>query len=257
MLLTVDIGNTTIAVGVFTEDKLVENWKIKADRKRTCDEFKVLLHNLFSLSKLEEKDVDDGIISSVVPPLTPIFQKVILEIFEIRPLVVGPGLKTGIAILYDNPQEVGADRIASAVGAREKYGTPCIVLDFGTATTFDAISSSGDYLGGAIAPGIHISAEALYLRTAKLPRIELKKVHRAIGKNTNASMHSGLYFGYVGLVKTIIKEIKLELGEGVKVVATGGAASMIFDEIEEIDGYEPHLVLEGLRLIYEKNRKMR
>ncbi len=255
MLLGIDIGNTSIAIGVFRGKKLMRNWKIKADRKSTCDEYKALLLNLFSLAHLKKIDIEDVIISSVVPPLTPVFQKITREIFNIRALVVGPGLKTGIAVLYDNPQEVGADRIVSAVGAREKYGTPCIILDFGTATTFDAVSSSGDYLGGAIAPGIHISAEALYLKTAKLPWIELRKAQHVIGKNTNASMHSGLYFGYVGLVKNIIHEIKQELGSDTKVIATGGAASLIFDDIEEIDAYEPHLVLEGLRLIFEKNRR--
>ena len=256
MLLVIDIGNTSIAVGVFRENELVCNWKIKADRKSTCDEYQVLLLNLFSLSELDKSEIDHVIISSVVPPLTPVFQKVISEIFHVRPLIVGPGLKTGIAVLYDNPQEVGADRIVTAVGAREKYGTPCIILDFGTATTFDAVSADGDYLGGAIAPGIHISAEALYLKTAKLPRIELKKAKQVIGKNTNASMHSGLYFGYVGLVKNIIHEFKKELGSETKVIATGGAASLIFDDIAEIDAYDPHLVLEGLRLIFERNRKL-
>lgn len=255
MLLGIDIGNTSIAIGVFREKKLIRNWKIKADRKSTCDEYQVLLLNLFSLAHLKKIDIENVIISSVVPPLTPLFQKITREIFNKRALVVGPGLKTGIAVLYDNPQEVGADRIVSAVGAREKYGTPCIILDFGTATTFDAVSSSGDYVGGAIAPGIHISAEALYLKTAKLPRVELRKARQVIGKNTNASMHSGLYFGYIGLVKNIIYEIKQELGSDTKVIATGGAASLIFDDIEEIDAYEPHLVLEGLRLIFEKNRR--
>ena len=254
MLIAVDIGNTSIAVGVFRNDNLVQDWTIRSDRKSTCDEYKVLLLNLFSLSRVEVEQIKDVIMSSVVPPLTPVFQEVIREIFKVRPLIVGPGLKTGIAVLYDNPLEVGADRIVSAVAARDKYGAPCIVLDFGTATTFDAVSASGDYLGGAIAPGIQISAEALYSRTAKLPRVELKKARKAIGKNTNGSMHSGLYFGYVGLVKNIIREMKQELGRRAKVVATGGAAFLIFDDIEEIDAYEPHLVLEGLRLIFKKNR---
>ncbi len=255
MLLAIDIGNTSIAVGVFSRNVLGHFWKIKSDRKNTCDEYKVKLNSLFFMSGIKKDDIKDVIISSVVPPLTPVFQKLTREFFGVRPLIVGPGLKTGIAVLYDNPQEVGADRIVSAVGAREKYGAPCIVLDFGTATTFDAVSASGDYLGGAIAPGIHISAEALYLKTAKLPRVELKKIHKAIGKNTNASMHSGLYFGYIGLVKNIIREMKRELGGAAKVIATGGAAFLIFNDIEEIDFFEPHLVLDGLRRIFEKNRK--
>jgi len=168
MLLVIDIGNTSLAVGVFKEKQLVRDWRIKSDRKSTCDEYQVLLLNLFSLSGMQKKDIKNVIISSVVPPLTPVLQQVIQELFNVRALVVGPGLKTGIAVLYDNPQEVGADRIVSAVAAREKYGAPCIILDFGTATTFDAVSASGDYLGGAIAPGIHISAEALKISSMRL-----------------------------------------------------------------------------------------
>jgi type III pantothenate kinase len=175
--------------------------------------------------------------------------------FGVKPLTVGPGLKTGMAILYENPLEVGADRVVSAIAAVEKYGGPCIIVDFGTATTFDAVSARGEYLGGAIAPGVRISAEALYTRTAKLPRIEIRKPERAVGRTTEASMQSGLYFGYVGLVSSLIERIRMELGKEAVVVATGGFATLIRKEISAIDHYEPHLVLEGLRILNRRNRK--
>ena len=174
--------------------------------------------------------------------------------FEIRPLIVGPGLKTGMPILYENPAEVGADRVVSGIAAFEKYGGPVIVVDFGTATTFDAVSEKGEYLGGAIAPGIQISAEALYLRTARLPRIEIKKPERAVGRTTVSSMQSGLYFGYHGLVSSIIKSIKEEIGRQAKVVATGGSAPLFIKTIGVIDCFEPNLVLDGLKIIYLRNR---
>jgi type III pantothenate kinase len=176
--------------------------------------------------------------------------------FQIKPLTVGPGLKTGMPILYENPLEVGADRIVSAVAAFEKYGGPCIVVDFGTATTLDAVSARGEYLGGAIAPGVRISAEALYAKTAKLPSIEILKPEKAIGRTTVSSMQSGLYFGYIGLVSALIQRFKDELGGGAAVVATGGFASLIHSEIAAIDFHEPDLVLDGLRLLYERNRKI-
>jgi len=175
--------------------------------------------------------------------------------FQVKMLTVGPGLKTGIPILYENPQEVGADRIVSAVAAMEKYGSPCIVVDFGTATTFDAVSAQGEYLGGVIAPGVRISAEALYLKTAKLPQIEIIKPHKLIGRTTVSSMQSGLYYGYVGLVSNLISMLKQELGDSVKVITTGGFASVILHELEAVDGHEPFLVLDGLRILYEKNQK--
>jgi type III pantothenate kinase len=194
------------------------------------------------------------IISSVVPPLTPIFQALGHDLFRTKALVVGPGLKTGMPILYDAPLEVGADRVVAAVAAYEKYGGPCIVVDFGTATTFDAISAKGEYLGGAIAPGIQISAEALYLKTAKLPRIEVRKPARAIGKTTVGSMQSGLYYGYVGLVRNVVGEIRKDLGAKARVIATGGFADEIAPEIAVISAVEPTLVLDGLRIIFERNK---
>lgn len=253
MLLAIDIGNTNIQVGVFRDRELSQHWKIRSEREKTCDEYKITLLNLFSLSEIEVRTVESVIISSVVPPLTPVFKDLSRALFRSNPLVVGPGLKTGMPILYENPQDVGADRIASSVAAYEMYGGPTIVVDFGTATTFDAVSARGEYLGGAIAPGIQIAAEALYLKTAKLPRIEIAKSKRAIGKTTVASMQSGLYFGYIGLVANIIKAIKEELGGGCTVVATGGLASLIWNEVEVFSHQAPFLVLEGLRIIHERN----
>jgi type III pantothenate kinase len=254
MLLAIDIGNTSIIIGVFQENKLFKDWRIKSEREKTCDEYKVTLLNLFTLSALDVTRIESVILSSVVPPLTPVFQELSQTLFKAKPMIVGPGLKTGMPILYENPLEVGADRVVTSVAALEKYGGPCIVVDFGTATTFDAVSAQGEYVGGAIAPGIKIAAEALYLKTAKLPRIEIIKPKRAIGRTTVSSMHSGLYFGYIGLVDRIIAEIKKELGEGTKVVATGGFSTMIFDVVDVLDFYEPHLVLEGLMILYTKNR---
>jgi len=254
MLLVVDIGNTNIALGLFEEGNLIQHWKIRTERDKTCDEYGIVLLNLLSLTNLEAESIKSVIISSVVPPLTPVFQELSQNLFKMKPLVVGPGLKTGMPILYENPQEVGADRVVASVAAFEKYGGPAIVVDFGTATTFDAVSAKGEYLGGSIAPGIQIAAEALYLKTAKLPRIEIKKPQHAIGRTTVTSMQSGLYFGYIGLVSNIIKEFSKELGEDIKVVATGSFASEIYPDLELIRYLEPFLVLEGLRIIHDRNK---
>ncbi len=254
MLLAFDIGNTTIAIGLFHDKELVKSWKIKTDRDRTADEHGAVLLDLFRVAGLEARSVTGAIISSVVPPLTPVVEETCAEYFGAGALVVGPGLRTGMPILYENPLEVGADRITAAVAAFEKYGGPAIVVDFGTATTFDAISAKGEYLGGAIAPGIQIAAEALYLKTARLPRIEIRKPKRAIGRTTVSSMQSGLYFGYVGLVTNTIAEIRKELGEKARVVATGGFGSQVAAELPAIEAYEPDLVLDGLRIIHDRNR---
>ncbi len=254
MLLVVDIGNTNIALGLFEGDKLIQHWKIRTERDKTCDEYGIVLLNLLSLTHLDAESIMSVIISSVVPPLTPVFQELSQNLFKRKSLVVGPGLKTGLPILYDNPQEVGADRVVASVAAFAKYGGPAIVVDFGTATTFDAVSAKGEYLGGSIAPGIQIAAEALYLKTAKLPRIEIKKPQHAIGRTTVTSMQSGLYFGYIGLVSNIIKEFSKELGEDIKVVATGSFASEIYPDLELIEYLEPFLVLEGLRIIHDRNK---
>jgi type III pantothenate kinase len=255
MLLAVDIGNTNIALGLFEGKKLAQHWKIRSEREKTSDEYEIMLLSLLSLANLDARDISSVIISSVVPPLTPVFQDLSLELLGVRALVIGPGLKTGMPILYENPQEVGADRVVASVAAFEKYGGPAIVVDFGTATTFDAVSAQGEYMGGAIAPGIQIAAEALYLKTAKLPRIEIKKPKQAIGRTTVISMQSGLYFGYIGLVSNIIGEISKELGEKISVVATGSFASQIYSDLKQTVHLEPFLVLEGLRIIYERNKE--
>lgn len=254
MLLAVDIGNTNIALGVFKGDELVQHWKIRSEREKTSDEFGIVLLNLLSAARIDMKAIDSVIISSVVPPLTPVFQSLSQNLLNVNPLVVGPGLKTGMPILYENPQEVGADRVVASVAAFEKYGGPAVIVDFGTATTFDTVSEKGEYLGGAIAPGIQIAAEALYLKTAKLPRIEIKKPKTAIGRTTVTSMQSGLYFGYIGLITNIIEEISKELGEGIKIVATGSFASQIYQDISSIKHLEPFLVLEGLKIIHDRNK---
>jgi len=254
MLLAFDIGNTTTAIGLFRGRTLVKSWKIKTDSDRTGDEYGPVLLNLFQVAGLQAGSVTGSIISSVVPPLTPVIEGTCAEFFRTKALVVGPGLKTGMPILYENPLEVGADRISAAVAAFEKYGGPAIVVDFGTATTFDAVSAKGEYLGGAIAPGIQIAAEALYLKTARLPRIEIRKPKRAIGRTTVSSMQSGLYFGYIGLVTNTIAEIRKELGENARVVSTGGFGSQVAAELPAIEAYEPDLVLEGLMIIHERNR---
>ncbi len=254
MLLAVDIGNTNIAVGVFDGKTLLENWRIRTERDKTKEEYMLTLLNLLSLAGLKKNQLGGVIISSVVPPLTPVFQEVCRTLLKIKPLIVGPGLKTGMAILYENPLEVGADRVVASVAAFQKYGGPVVVVDFGTATTFDTVSKKGEYLGGAIAPGVQIAAEALYLKTAKLPRVEIKKPDKAIGRTTEESIQSGLYFGYLGLVSSIIAEIQKELGEEPRVVLTGGFGGLVFREISRADAFEPNLVLEGLRILYEKNK---
>jgi type III pantothenate kinase len=257
MLLAFDVGNTTIAVGLFRGKKLVKSWKIKTDSDKTGDEYGAIMLHLMQVAKLQAGKVTGAIISCVVPPLTPAIEETCRNYFGTTALVVGPGLKTGMPILFENPLEVGADRITASVAAFEKYGGPVIVVDFGTATTFDAVSAKGEYLGGAIAPGIQIAAEALYLKTARLPRIEIRKPKRAIGRTTVSSMQSGLYFGYIGLVTNTIEEIRKELGKTARVIATGGFGSQITAELPAIEAYEPDLVLEGLRIIHERNRDVR
>jgi type III pantothenate kinase len=254
MLLALDIGNTTVAIGVFKDKSVVKDWKIRSDRDKTSDEYSVILFNLLGQAGLAVSDIKQVIISSVVPPLTPIFQSLSQTLFGTKAVVVGPGLKTGMPILYENPLEVGADRVVAAIAAVEKFGGPCIIVDFGTATTFDAVSAKGEYLGGAIAPGIQISAEALAARTAKLPRIEIAPPKKAIGRTTVTSMQSGIYYGYVGLVNNIIAEIKKELSPEAKVVATGGFAAEIAPAIPAIEHVEPQLVLQGLRILFERSQ---
>ena len=252
-MLAVDVGNTNIVIGVYKEKELITHWRVSTQRHRTSDEYGILALQLFRYDGLDPADISAVVICSVVPPLTPSVEEMSRRFFKTEPLVVGPGVKTGIDIRYENPREVGADRIVNAVAAYEKYRGAVIVVDFGTATTFDAISAEGEYLGGAIAPGIGISSEALFQRAAKLPKIELMRPKYAIGRNTIASMQAGIVFGYAGQVDELVRRIKKEMGGNPFVVATGGLASLVAPETKTIQEVDPWLTLEGLRIIYEKN----
>ena len=255
MLLVVDVGNTNIVLGVYDGQELKGHWRISTDRVRTTDEYGVLIMNLFLHDKtIDADDIDGVIIASVVSPLMPTLERVSRRYFKVEPIVIGPGTKTGMAIKYDNPREVGADRIVNAVAAYEQYGGPLIIIDFGTATTYCAVLENGDYIGGVITPGVMISAEALFQRAAKLPRIEVKDPGQVINRNTVQSMQSGMFYGYVGQVEGLVARMKAEMPEGVQVVATGGLAPLISAATDCIDHVEPMLTLEGLRLLYEKNR---
>ncbi|MDO8885654.1 type III pantothenate kinase [Candidatus Oleimmundimicrobium sp.] len=253
MLLAIDVGNTQTSFGVFNKDELCCSWRISTNKEETADELAVTLTNLLNLQGLKLKDIDAIIISSVVPHCTASLVEMAKSIFKLEAIVVGPGTKTGIPILYDNPHEVGADRIANAVAAYDIYGGPVIVVDFGTATTFDAISSKGEYLGGAIAPGIETSAEALFEMAAKLSRVDLKVPSKAIGKNTTESLQSGIMFGVVGQVNKIVNSIKKELGDNPTVVATGGLAGLFASKCEVVDEINLTLTLQGLKKIFDMN----
>ncbi|MCK4362900.1 MAG: type III pantothenate kinase [Dehalococcoidia bacterium] len=254
MLLAIDIGNTNIAFGVFDGETLRATWNVATDINKTADEYAVLLLNLLPREGLALSDIDHVGIACVVPPLLTIFEELSQRYFKIPPLIVGPGVKTGVSICTDNPREVGADRVVNTAAAHHLYGGPLIVIDFGTATTLDAVSKEGDYLGGAIAPGIGIAAEALFERASKLPRVELIPPEHAIGKNTVTTMQSGIIFGYVGLIEGLVTRIKQELGGEAYVVATGGLAEVIATETKVIDTVDMHLTLIGLRLIHELNQ---
>ncbi|MGB4314010.1 MAG: type III pantothenate kinase [bacterium] len=253
MLRTLDVGNTHMVVGVFRDERLLVSWRLATDPGKTEDEYGVIFLNLLAAAGINPPEVQAVVISSVVPPLLLALEKLARKYFKREPLIVGPGIKTGMPIKYDNPREVGADRIANAVAAYSLYGGPVIVVDFGTATTFCAISGEGEYLGGAIAPGINTATDALFQRAAKLPRIELVKPPGVIGKNTVASMQAGIIFGFAGQVDAIVRRMKEELPGVKKVVATGGLADLIAQESETIDTVNHELTLEGLRLIYLRN----
>ena len=256
MILVIDVGNSHNVIGLFSNEKLLTHWRIRTEWNRTADEYWVLIKEFIVLNKVDTETIDDIVIACVVPPLVPILKEMAKKYFACEPIIVGPGIKTGISILYRNPAEVGADRIVNSVAAYEKYGGPIIIVDFGTATTFDAVSKKGEYLGGVIFPGIQISMEALFNNAAKLPRVELIVPAQVIGRSTIESIQSGAVHGFVGMIDNIVRKFREELGGKAKVIATGGIVEWISSQTKSIDVIDPFLTLEGLRIIYEKNRDL-
>jgi len=253
MIFVIDVGNTNIVLGVYEDEELKFHWRITTSRDKTEDEFGMIIKDLFSHVNLSFSQIDGIIISSVVPPIMFALEKMCTKYFNHKPMIIGPGMKTGLNIKYDNPKEVGADRIVNAVAAIQEYGSPLIIVDFGTATTYCYINEEKQYMGGAIAPGIGISTEALYTRASKLPRIEITKPTQVVGKNTVSAMQAGIFFGYVGQVDGIVERMKEQSNENPTVIATGGLATLIAKESKTIDVVDPFLTLRGLQLIYLKN----
>ncbi|PYQ73759.1 MAG: type III pantothenate kinase [Acidobacteria bacterium] len=258
MLLAIDAGNTNIVLGVFDGETLVQSWRLQTLRERTSDELGLLVDGLFAHSKIERVQVRGVILGSVVPPLTPTLRAMTQRYFGVTALSIEPGVETGMPILYENPAEVGADRIVNGVAAYEKFGRgagrPLIVVDFGTATTLDAITAQGEYLGGAICPGVQISADALFQRAARLPRIDVRKPARIVGRTTVGAMESGLFYGYVGMVEGLVRRMTDELGGSAISVATGGLADVIAPETPVIQHVDPDLTLHGLRIVWQRNQ---
>ena len=254
MLLTVDIGNSMVNLGVFDDERLVANLRVSTDARRSADEYGLMLRDLLTLNGVDRSVITDVCMCSVVPPLTGVFEELSETYFNVKPLTVTAGVRTGLQISYDNPRDVGADRIVDAVAALDLYGPPIIIVDFGTATVFDAVSRDGVYLGGAIAPGVSVAAEALFLNTSQLRRVELVAPQSAIGQNTTEALQSGLVLGYASLVTGMVARFKKELGEDAKVVGTGGLAGIISKVADVFDEINPDLTLVGLRLVYGKNR---
>lgn len=260
MLFVLDVGNTNTVLGVFAPEaaqpdrmRLAAHWRVATNRTQTVDEYGVLFRNLFAVDRIEASGIRGIVIASVVPPLDSTLRQVCERYFQTKPVFVEPGVRTGIPVRIDNPAELGADRIVNAVAALEKYGAPCVVVDFGTATNFDVVSAKGEYLGGVIAPGLGISAEALFQRTARLPRVDIRKPASVIGSNTVACIQSGLYYGYLGMVDGILERLLAELGDNARVIATGGLASLIGKGSKYISDVDELITLQGLRLIWERN----
>jgi type III pantothenate kinase len=254
LLLTIDAGNSNTVFGVHDGAELRAHWRLTTRREQTADEYGVLVRNLFDGSGVEPRQIEGVALASVVPPLTPVLIELSRQYLGQEPLVVEPGVKTGMPILYEPPGDVGADRIVNGVAAVAQYGAPVVVVDFGTATTFDVVTRKGEYAGGVICPGVGISADALFQRAARLPRVDVRNPGRVIGRSTVASIQAGLYFGYAAMVEGIIARIRAEMGVPVRVVATGGLASALAPDLPSIEAVDPVLTLTGLRLIWERNR---